>query len=314
MNRETRRQSRRRAVSRAGTGACAMIACFVSTPVLAQLENDARAAGTSGGASVEAAAETHVVQLAAATPQLVVSQALDLDVGQGADPENADAGDILSVTLTVTNAGNVAVDAIVVDGATLSIGDTEIALEAARFAPSSAELGLGETATFSATHVLAADQVFRAVAADGVVFQAGVTGTAGTLVVPASGEPARVAVPAHAQLAISTESTLEKAEGNRGEGAEAGDRITFAYRVENTGNAAIDNVTVSADLGGKVFMSTGTPDLGAEAFSVETDADDPLGLNADAPDSAGVFDRLGAGGAALFTHVHTLSQAEFEAQ
>mgnify|MGYP000725265416 CR=1 FL=1 len=146
------------------------------------------------------------------------------------------------------------------------------------------------------------------------IVNAGVAGTAKGDQITASVEPGNLLVAANPQLAIGTNSVLEKAEGNEGEGAETGDTITYKYTVENVGNVSVADVAVTVDLAGKTLQSQGTPDLGVDPFEVTVSANDPLGLNEDDPETAGVYDMLGPGGAVEFTHAHVVTQEEFEAQ
>ncbi|MCI5076294.1 hypothetical protein [Oricola sp.] len=323
MSCETRQADRHLTRAQAGNpsgsrarlvAAVALAPILLAQPAWAEFANLATATARSGETAVEAQAAVQTVQLAPAQPGLSVSPSLDLDIGRGADTENADEGDVVTVTVTVANTGDVATGGVVVDNARLRIGYLVVELPAAGFDQSSAELGLDASATFVTTHTLTTEQVYRAVAGDGIVLEAGASGTAGAIVVSATADPVSVAVPAHAQMAIVTTSDLSKAEGNTRDGAEAGDQITFTYLVENTGNTAIEDVAVTVDLAGKTVTSAGTPDLGVEPFTVEVKTEDPLALNADTEESAGVYDVLGPGGAVTFIHVHTLTQAEYEAQ
>ncbi|WP_370321375.1 hypothetical protein [Oricola sp.] len=319
MKRNTGNGAKGKMLSAAGgaTGTLALALVLTGAPIapaFAQLQSTVTATGKAGDADVQAQG-TESTDLAEPLPSLTASQRLDLDVSKGRDSEHADEGDDVSVTVTVTNDGNFPVSRVVVDGASLTIGGDTVELEPAAFDPPSADMKAGDTVTFTATRPLTAEQVFRAVAAgDGIIVNAGVAGTAKGDQVTASVEPGNLLVAANPQLAIGTNSVLEKAEGNEGEGAETGDTITYKYTVENVGNVSVADVAVTVDLAGKTLQSQGTPDLGVDPFEVTVSANDPLGLNEDDPETAGVYDMLGPGGAVEFTHAHVVTQEEFEAQ
>ena len=299
----------------AGTLALSLVLTGAPTaPAFAQLQSTVTATGKAGEADVQAQG-TETTELAEPLPSLTASQRLDLDMSKGRDSDHADAGDIVSVIVTVTNDGNFPIDRVVVDGASLTIGGDTIDLEPADFQPPSADMKADTTVTFTATRPLTAEQVFRAVAAgDGIIVNAGVQGTAKGAPITASVEPGNLMVSGNPQLAIATNSVLEKAEGNEDDGAETGDTILYKYTVENVGNVSVADVAVTVDLAGKTLQSQGTPDLGVDPFEVTVSANDPLGLNQDNPETAGVYDVLGPGGAVEFTHAHVVTQEEFEAQ
>ncbi|MAS07883.1 MAG: hypothetical protein CL534_24790 [Ahrensia sp.] len=319
VKRDTGNEAKGKMLSAAGGAAGTLALALVltgapSAPAFAQLSSTVTVTGKAGDAEVQAQG-TESTDLAEPLPSLTASQRLDLDISKGRDSAHADAEDVVSVTVTVTNDGNFPIDRVVVDGASLTIGGDTVDLEPADFQPPSADMPKGETVTFTATRPLTAEQVFRAVAAgDGIIVNAGVAGTANGNQVTASVEPGNLLVAANPQLAIATASVLEKADGNEGEGAETGDTILYKYTVENVGNVSVADVAVTVDLAGKTLQSQGTPDLGVEPFEVTVSTNDPLGLNGDDPETAGVYDMLGPGGAVAFTHAHVVTQEEFEAQ
>jgi len=320
VKRNTANVAKGKVLSVAGGAAGALALALVLTgapisPAFAQqFESTAKAIGKAGNTEIQAE-DTDATQFAEPSPRLTASQRLELDVSKGRDSEHADEGDVVSVTVTVTNDGNITVDRVVVESASLTIGGDTVDLEPADFQPPSADMKADGTISFTATRPLTAEQVFRAVAAgDGILVNAAVGGIVKGKQVTASVEPDSLSVAANAQLAIATVSDLKKAEGNEGEGAETGDTITYRYTVENVGNVSVADVAVTVDLAGKTLQSQGTPDLGVEPFGVTVSTNDPLGLNEDDPETAGVYDMLGPGGAVEFTHAHVVTQEEFEAQ
>jgi hypothetical protein len=291
-----------------------LLAIALPGTAAAQLTSEVTAGGTAGGQAVESDTVTETTDLEAPRPALSASQSIDLDVSKGRDSENADAGDIVSVTVSVSNEGNFPVQTVIVDGATLTIAGNAIQLEPASFSPSSADIATGESATFTTTYALTSADVYGAAAGDGISVRSGAMGKSAEQSVSARAEPGNIVVAANPKLAISSSSDMEKAEGNEGEGAETGDRITYKYRVENVGNVAVADVGVTVKLSGKTLTSAGSPADGIDPFAVEVASEDALAVNSDLPETQGVYDNLGPGGAVVFTHVHTVTQAEFEAQ
>ena len=319
VKRNTGNGAKGKVLSAAGcvTGTLALALVLTGAPIapaFAQLQSTVTVTGKAGNADVQAQ-DTESTDLAEPQPSLTASQRLGLDMSKGRDSDHADAEDVVSVIVTITNDGNTTVDRVVVESASLTIGGDTVDLEPANFQPPSADIPKGETVTFTATRPLTAEQVYRAVAAgDGIIVNAAVAGAAKGQQVTASVEPGSLSVAANPQLAIATSSDLEKAEGNQGEGAETGDTILYKYTVENVGNVSVEDVAVTVDLAGKTLQSQGTPDLGVDPFEVTVSTNDPLGLNEDDPETAGVYDTLGPGGAVEFTHAHVVTQEEFEAQ
>ena len=136
------------------------------------------------------------------------------------------AGDVLTYTFTVTNTGNVTLTNVVVNDPLATVSGSPIAT----LAP-----GASDTATYTASYtVLQAD-----VDAGSFTNTANVTAVCycGT-VPPASDSETVSAVPPAPSIALVKTA-------NQSDFDAAGDVLTYSFTVENTGNVALTNVTVT---------------------------------------------------------------------
>ncbi len=177
-------------------------------------------------------------------------------------------GDTISYVLTVTNPGNVTLTNVKVADPLLPSLSSNPACTIASFAPGATDSGC--TGTYTLTQ---AD-----IDAGSVVNVATANGT------PPTGPDLSAPATANTPLAATPAMTLTKA-GTLNAGpdghADAGDTITYAFTVKNTGNVTLTNVTVSDP----VATVTGGP--------IATLA-------------------VGATDTTTFTAVHTLTQAEID--
>ncbi|MBZ0161725.1 MAG: hypothetical protein K8H74_03340 [Notoacmeibacter sp.] len=298
-----------------GFAAAAVAAAMQATPATAagSIDNSAVARASHGGAAYVSVAAAQSVPLA--DPVLSIEVASSGVIDDGGDG-TVDAGDMVRLTVTVTNKSNVTISGVLP-------GETGIAFDGVAgtgsFAAASPEgpvtLAPGASQDFTAAYTLAAEDIYRAAAApDGVVATATVSAS-GPGDAPLSGDgAARMTIPADPALSIAKTATLKEENGNTGDGlAETGDTITYTYVVTNTGNVALTGVKI-VDVHEGVEIDSSTVASGTEGpFDETATATDPLGRNADAGID-GIYDVLGAGGSVTFTFAHTVSQAEFDAQ
>jgi uncharacterized repeat protein (TIGR01451 family) len=150
-----------------------------------------------------------------------------------------DLGDIINYAFTITNTGNVTLTDVIVTDDNAAMTGSPIVL-----AP-----GASDTTTFKATHLIVPGDV----ALGKVVNQAKATGNAGRLgAVSDTSDDADVnqddptvqvvfTVPG-----IAVVKTVSKVEDTNNSGAtDAGDTITYAIRVKNTGDTNLSNVTIT---------------------------------------------------------------------
>ncbi|MGO2559315.1 DUF7507 domain-containing protein [Brachybacterium sp.] len=157
--------------------------------------------------------------------------------GALADGATGAAGDTLTYTFTVTNTGNVSLDGVAVTDhleglSTISVG---------AWPGAEGTLAPGQSVTATATYVLTQADVD----AGGVDNHATATGT------PPTGEPP-VAEDDHQQplrpvIAIDLAKTGALAEGTEGG---AGDTVSYAFEVTNTGTVTLSDVVIGDELEG----------------------------------------------------------------
>jgi len=292
------------------------IALAATGPAGATIDNSATARGSYGDRMVQTGAAVLELPVEPATVALAVSQSAVLDVTGGEDSENADGGDTLVVTVTVTNTGNVAVQAVRPTGAAVRADGADGTGSLAASKPGSVgEIAPGTSRSFSVLYTVSDEDVYRAAGKeDALAVTMAATGTGPAGEVTAQADDVAAAVAADPGLSIAKRATIDKAEGNRGSGLEAGDLVTYTYTVFNTGNVPVEGITIADEHEGVVLDSAEVASAEEGPFDEAEAEADPLGVSADESGANGVWDVLGAGGSVTFTYRHTVTQAEFEAQ
>ncbi|WP_196504501.1 beta strand repeat-containing protein [Aestuariivirga litoralis] len=163
------------------------------------------------------------------------------------------AGDTLTYQVQVKNTGVVALG-------TITLADNIAGLTFNGSYSGSLAAGATDTATFTATHVIAAADL----TAGHYDAQAKVSGTAGSLVVSGLSDlsdfaQARVtpyAITAKAQIALyKKQASFDDA--NSDGVVDAGDVIHYSFIVKNSGNVPLDNITLSDTLSGVTLTGNG---------------------------------------------------------
>ena len=302
-------------ILRNGAATIAMIAFGMasSAPAHADITNDATANGTYNAASVASNTDSVAVTVTASAPDLAITKsAAAPDVTGGADAANADAGDTITYTYTVTNNGNVSMSNVtpIDTGPTFDGESGTGTLGAFTLATGTLPLAPGASATFEAIYTLSAADVFNAAGvADAVSNIATVSGETpgGTpFTDPDPSNTATTTIPAYPELTIAkTSSTAGPVNVN--------DTITYTYTVTNSGNVAITDVSITD-------THEGSP-IGAGLIIGEAlTSDGPLAsqtnaiTSTDATANDGTWSILQPGAVVTFTYVHTVTQTEFDAQ
>lgn len=288
-------------------------------PALATIDNDATASGTFGGNPVNSNTASESVTVAPAGPEFTVTKAAGAPtVANGADPLVVDAGDTITYSYTIQNTGNVTMTNVTpVDPGPTFNGNAAVgSLGAFTLTSGSTTLAPGATATFDAVFTLAQMDVYNAAGiANGVANTATASGddpggnpyTEGT-----NTGSATTTIPANQALQLAKSFVITTDNGTPGQ-ADVGDVITYTYTVTNTGNVAVDDVTISDT------HEPGEPHqivvVSTVSMQNETDpgSPDPLGVTADGG-ANGSWDVLGPESFITFTYAHTVTQAEFNAQ
>lgn len=296
------------------TAAAALVLANGLTPAFAAIDNTANANGTFGGNPV-----TTVVPGTATVPVVTPSQVLtatktgviNSNIVGDADIE---AGDTITYTVNVKNDGNVTMTGVTPSDDGLTFNAVPASGTWGSFSPASTDLAPGADQDFVITYTLsAADIANGALAANSVDNTASASGTGPSGNTNSNSATEELDIPADPELVIAKAAVLTKAVANNNPlntgVAEVGDTITYTYTVTNTGNVAIDDVSIDDTHEGAAIV--------AGLIIAETETT-PATLN-DSDDTttgpnSGVWDKLGAGGVITFTYTHTVTQTEVDNQ
>lgn len=287
------------------------MALAATAPAFAAIDNTATAGGTFGGSPIVSNNASESVDVQSAAPALTATKAfVSLDTGVVGDSD-LQAGDTITYTITVDNTGTVTMSNVTPHDDGITFG-AAAGTGTYSYSPASvASLAPADAPTvFTVTYTLTALDIYNGAAAglNGVDNTAHASGdyNSTTTDSPVT-TPVETTIPTDPELLVSKVGVLTKAVGNSGTNAEVGDTITYTYTVENTGNVAIDNVTISDTHEGAALPATSFVEQPA------TLVDGPLANSSDgATDNS--WDLLGPGATVQFTYAHTVTQAEFDAQ
>ena len=293
------------------SGVAMALALSATAPAYATIDNTATAGGTFNATPVTSPGVTENVDVEGAGPALTATKAfVSLDANVIGDSD-LQPGDTITYTITVDNTGNVTMTDITPDDDGITFG-AAAGTGAYAYSPATvASLAPADAPTvFTVTYTLTEADIYNGAAAgtNGVDNSAHATGTYNSTPTdsPVSG-PVETTIPADPELVVAKTGVLTKAPGNTGADAEVGDTITYTYTVNNTGNVAIDDVTI-ADI------HEGAPLPGTSFIEQPLTLVD--GILANSTDAAidNSWDLLGPGASVQFTYAHTVTQAEFDAQ
>ncbi len=304
-----------RTLLRSGVASLAMLALGTAStvPAYADITNDATANGTYNAAPVASNTDSVAVTVTPSAPDLAITKsAAAPDVTGGADAANADAGDTITYTYTVTNNGNVSMSNVtpIDTGPTFDGENGTGTLGAFTLASGTLPLAPGATATFEAVYTLSAEDVFNAAgvtsAVSNVATVSGDTPAGTPFTDPDPSNTATTTIPAYPELTIAKTSSTPGP-------VNVGDTVTYTYTVTNSGNVAITDVSIND-------THEGTP-IGAGLIIGEAlTSDGPLAsqtnpiTSSDAAANNGTYSLLQPGAVVTFTYAHTVTQTEFDAQ
>jgi len=154
------------------------------------------------------------------------------------------AGDVITYTITVANAGNVTLTGVNVTDQVESYGVTNAVYISGDEAPLG-ELNVGETWTYSAAYTLTQADLDNAGGGDGDLDN---VATASANEHPEISDQASVPVLQNAGIEL-IKSGIFQDENNDGN-ADAGETISYTFTVTNTGNVTLTNVTLADTVGG----------------------------------------------------------------
>ena len=231
----------------------------------------------------------------------------------GSNAIATDAGDTITYTYVVKNVGSVPlqfVAPIVTPPQFNGISGTNTL---SAFSPGSvATLAVGASQTFTATYTISVTDWKNGVGiANGVTNEASATGKSGTATIFAPVLGASTTIAAVPSLSIAKTFVLTDLGGGTAGKADLSETITYTYVITNNGNVPMTAVQVN-DMHGTPAVAV---PLGASGITSETlPTPGPWGAAASTNTTAndGIWDVLAPGASAIFTWVHTVTQAEVD--
>jgi uncharacterized repeat protein (TIGR01451 family) len=296
------------------SGLAALMAAGSISPAYAAIDNTATASGTYGASTTTSGGSSVSIPVVPAAGSLTVSKsAAAPTVSGGSDNAITDAGDTITYTYAVTNTGNVSLSGVTPVDAGPTFNGTAGTGTLGSFTLASGTLPLapGASATFTADYTMSALDIYRAAGVtDAVANSATVTGTApGGATITSPPDTATATITAGPQLSITKAGTLDDTNGTVAGQAEVGETITYLYTVLNTGNVALTDVSINDTHEGAVLPASS---FTGEALVTEGPLGTPASTDATAND--GVWSLLQPGATITVTYVHTVTQAEVDAQ
>lgn len=303
-------------------GAAAVLA-LLAVPVSAQIVNEATAVGTHAGGPVTSNTSSVSVPVAPPRQVLTVSVAeTRFDPGATGGPD-LDAGDTLTVVVSVRNEGNVTLDDVVAEPRSIDFnGRPHDAARLRLEAGAPVRLAPGAEQSFTFVYELADDDIHAAAGINnGVATSWGARASGRVPEIAVTAGSASATIAAVPRLTIAKSFAITTDAGLIGS-ADAGDIITYTYVVTNSGNVALSGVHIvdahegDEDHGTLLDSGTYAGPLGdgPGQWNLSETTPATFGANADADTSDAVFDTLGVGGVVTFTYTHQVTQAEFDAQ
>ncbi|WP_427454228.1 DUF7507 domain-containing protein [Litorimonas sp. WD9-15] len=203
----------------------------------ADITNTATADGTPANGALTPATADETVSPEAAAPNATFTKT-------ASDTTDVSEGDTITYTYVVTNTGNVGLDNVSVSDVQSGTGTLSA------ITPASVDLAPTESQTFTATYVVTQDDIDAGTDLTNTATLAA-TPKGGTLAPMTADETVTVEGP---NPLLDVQKTASKTAN-----VLAGDIITYSYRVENTGNVSMTNVSVSDVHSGQGTLSAITP-------------------------------------------------------
>ncbi|MEP3892512.1 MAG: hypothetical protein ABJN52_00770 [Litorimonas sp.] len=195
------------------------------------LTNTATAAATPARGSYTPVTDDEVVTIEAPEPMLTLAKT-------ASDTTDVAVGDVITYSYLATNTGNVGISGIAVTDVHSGTGTLST------ITPATVDLAPGENQTFTASYTVTQDDIDAGI---DITNDATANGTParGTLNPATDDETVTVEAPTPAATLVKTADVTAN--------LQPGDTVTYSYLVTNTGNVALDNLSVS-----DVHSGTGT--------------------------------------------------------
>jgi hypothetical protein len=306
-----------------------VLALFASQTGIANatIDNTATANGTPSSGTLVPPSATVNIPVAPSTPTLTVSKTAAAPVDVNADGV-IKANDTITYTYTIQNTGNVTINSVAPLETGAGLGEkfntvngtgslsAFTLVSTTNPITSGSTLAPNESGTWTAVYTLSDVDAFRAAGINPV------TGNAAENTAKATGTPvtgvlgavapvtAEVAIPANPKMSVNKTFVFTTDAGVLTK-ADVGDVIKYTYTIVNTGNVAINNVSIN-DIHEGTALGAGLP--GNENMGVG--ADGPLApgtVSSDALANNGTWSVLQPGATITFTYTHTVTQAEVDA-
>lgn len=233
-----------------------------------RVTNTVQASGTGVGGSTVTSGRSSATTSIEASDSLTVSKAVDRTE---IPPSSAVPGTVLSYTFTVRNTGTRALKSVSITDSIGSIG---------KITPAKTTLAPGEETTATVSYrITAAD-----IKAGRVVNSATASGTNPSGSSVKSGESRVTTTITGQRTGLTLTKTVDK-ESLTGDGAKAGAELAYGFKIANTGNVAIEGISISDGLAGMSKVTVSWP---------------------------GAKGRLDAGQTATGTASYTVSQADID--
>ena len=210
-----------------------------------------------------------------------------------------DGGDTILYTYTVNNTGNIAINGVTVSDAGPTFDGNAGTGSLSSFSPASANIPVGGSQIFTATYTLSQVDVDNSVGiANAVQNTANASGSSpGGVSATSNNSTAQATISGGADITVTKVADQDT-------NVPAGVTVTYTYRVTNTGNLTVSNISLADSHNG-----TGPPPTpGGETLFADN------GLPGDSSDSSndGVWDSLAPGDVVEFTANYTVTQTDVD--
>ncbi|MEM9331904.1 MAG: hypothetical protein AAGA53_11300 [Pseudomonadota bacterium] len=220
-------------------------------------------------------------------------------VGAGASATLTDGGDTIAYTYTVTNTGNVPIENVTITDPGPTFDGNAGTGTLSAFSPASATIPVGGNQVFTATYTLSQTDVDNSAGVtNGVSNTANSSGTsAGGVGATSNNSNATTTISGGPAITVTKQA-------DQTTNVPAGVTVTYTYRVTNTGNQTISNISLSDTHNG----SGPDPTPGGETLSVDN------GTIGDSTDGGvnGIWDSLAPGDEVTFTASYTVTQTDID--
>jgi hypothetical protein len=307
----------RRHTARAAVAAAILLEQAI--PGMAAIDNTATSTGTYNSTTVTSNTSPASVNVTPASSKLEITVKA-VSAGPTSTGGITNAGDTITYTYTVRNAGNVTLTNVTpVEAATQPTfnGVTGTGSWGA-FSPAPQTLNPNATQTFFRTYTITDLDAYRAATlpstgANLVSNTATATGNFGASTVVSTAPNASQTVTAKIDgvgtLLLAKSRVLNDLPVTNGT-ADLNETVTYTYTVTNTGNAPVTAVTVS-DVHGDAAHGGPTTIVAPTITSEALQSGAPFPGSSDAAIN-GVYDTLAPGATVTFTYTHTVTQAEVD--